>query len=66
MIIENVINHTRKHRIEMSDMYIRSLITKKSKVLESKDISDELIKAYRTNLKLKRALGKTQKSKPST
>ena len=43
--------NSQKHRIEMSDMYIRSLITKKSKHLESKDIPDALVQAYRENLK---------------
>ena len=49
--------NSQKHRTEMSDMYIRSLITKKSKHLNSKDIPDALIQAYRENLKLKRKLG---------
>ena len=42
----------------MSDMYIRSLITKKSKILKPEDISDEFIIIYRENLKLKRFLRK--------
>ena len=49
---------SQKHRTEMSDMYIRSLITKKSKILKSEDISDEFIIIYRKNLKLKRFLRK--------
>ena len=49
---------SQKHRTEMSDMYIRSLITKKSKILKSEDISDEFIIIYRENLKLKRFLRK--------
>jgi len=49
---------SQKHRTEMSDMYIRSLITKKSKILKSEDISDEFIIVYRENLKLKRFLRK--------
>ena len=49
---------SQKHRTEMSDMYIRSLITKKSNILDSKDISDEFIIIYRENLKLKRFLRK--------
>ena len=48
---------SQKHRTEMSDMYIRSLMTKKSKHLNSKDIPDALVQAYRENLKLKRKLG---------
>ena len=48
---------SQKHRTEMSSMYIRSLITKKSKDLDSKDIPDILVQAYRENLKLKRKLG---------
>ena len=39
-------------------MYIRSLITKKSKNLKSKDISDDIVKAWRINLALKRKLKK--------
>ena len=45
---------SRKSRIEMSDKYIRELITKKSKSLKPEDISDEFVKIYRLNLKLKR------------
>ena len=45
------------HRLNMSDSYIRELMTKKSKSLNSKDIPDELVQAYRENLKLKRKLG---------
>ena len=49
--------NSQKHRTEMSDMYIRSLMTKKSKHLNSKDIPDALVQAYKENLKLKRKLG---------
>ena len=49
---------SQKHRTEMSNMYIRSLITKKSKILKPEDISDEFIIIYRENLKLKRFLRK--------
>ena len=52
---------SQKHRTEMSNMYIRSLITKKSKILKSEDISDEFIIIYRENLKLKRFLRKQKK-----
>ena len=47
---------SQKHRTEMSSMYIRSLITKKSKDLDSKDIPDELVKLHRAALKIKRKL----------
>ena len=55
--------NSRKHRNEMSDMYIRSLITKRSKHLNSEDIPDELITVYREHLKLKRQLGLTPELK---
>ena len=55
--------NSRKHRIEMSDMYVRSLMTKKSRNLKPEDIPDELVQAYRENLKLKRKLGLTPKLK---
>tara|TARA_Y100000310_G_scaffold78414_1_gene75059 strand:- start:201 stop:575 length:375 start_codon:yes stop_codon:yes gene_type:complete len=48
--------NSQKHRNEMSDMYIRSLMTKKSKTLEPKDITDEMIKICRLNLQIKREL----------
>ena len=51
----NKIN-SQRHRDEMSDMYIRGLICKKSKNLKPKDISNELIEVWRTSLALKRAL----------
>ena len=54
---------SQKHRAEMSPMYVRSLMTKKSKNLRSEDIPDELVKAYRENLKLKRLLELTPKLK---
>jgi len=47
---------SQKHRDEMSPMYIRSLITKKSKGLDSKDIPDELVQLHRAALKIKRKL----------
>ena len=52
------IKRSQKHRDEMSDMYIRSLLTKKSKNLKPEDITDDLIKFTREALKLKRALKK--------
>ena len=48
--------NSQRHRDEMSDMYIRGLICKKSKNLKPKDISNELIEVWRTSLALKRAL----------
>ena len=55
--------NSRKHRVEMSDMYVRSLMTKKTKNLKPEDIPDELVSAYRENLRLKRQLGLTPKLK---
>ena len=55
--------NAQKHRDEMSDMYIRSLITKRFESLNSEDIPDELVSAYRENLRLKRKLGLTTKLK---
>ena len=52
-----------KHRLEMSDSYIRELITKKCKDLNPEDIPEELVKAHRQNLLIKRALGLTPKLK---
>ena len=54
---------SQKHRTEMSDMYIKSLMTKKSKTLNPEDIPNELIEAHRENLKLKRILELTPKLK---
>ena len=56
---------SRISRKEMSDGYIRSLMTMKSD-LKSKDIPDELVEIHRLNLKLKRALELTPKLKPPT
>ena len=53
--IQSKIN-SQRHRDNMSDMYIKSLITKKSKTLKPKDISDRLVKLYRISLDLKRKL----------
>ena len=55
--------NSQKHRVEMSSMYIKSLITKKSKNLKPEDIPDELITTYREHLILKRKLGLTPKLK---
>ena len=53
--------NSRKHRTEMSDMYIRSLITKKSKNLKSEDIPNKLVEFHRATLKIKRKLDLTNK-----
>ena len=50
------ISRARKHRINMSDSYIRELMTKKIKGLDPKDIPDDLVIIYRENLRLKRKL----------
>ena len=52
----------KKNRLEMSDSYMRELITKKSN-LNPKDLSDEMIEVHRMNLKIKRALKLTPKLK---
>jgi hypothetical protein len=49
---------SQRHRDEMSDMYIRSLLTKRSTNLKPEDITDDLVKFTREALKLKRALKK--------
>ena len=54
---------SQKHRTEMSDMYIRSLMTKKSKTLKSEDITNEMIELCRANLRIKRELNLTPKLK---
>ena len=48
--------NSQKSRDNMSDMYIRSLITKKSKSLKPEDIPGELVKIHRISLRLKREL----------
>ena len=53
----------RQNRLEMSNEYIRILMTVKSKDLNPEDIPDELVKVYRENLRLKRKLGLTPKLK---
>ena len=57
---------TRQYRLEITDSYIRELVTKKSATLKPEDLTDEFIEAYRLNLKLKRALGLTPKLKQPT
>jgi len=57
---------SKKNRLEMSDSYMRELITKKWN-LDPNDIPDKLIEACRIGLQLKRALGLTPKlNKPNT
>ena len=46
---------SRKYRYEMTDYYIRDVITMNNN-LKHEDISDDLVKLWRINLKLKRAL----------
>ena len=53
--------NSQRHRTEMSDMYIRSLITKKSKNLKSEDIPNKLVEFHRATLKIKRKLDLTNK-----
>tara|TARA_Y100001963_G_scaffold48258_1_gene67866 strand:+ start:8952 stop:9356 length:405 start_codon:yes stop_codon:yes gene_type:complete len=48
--------NSQRHRDIMSDMYIRSLMTKKSKTLKPKDISQRLVNMHRISLQLKREL----------
>ena len=55
--------NSQKHRNEMSPMYVRSLITKRYKLLNPEDISDDFVAVYRENLRLKRKLGLTPKLK---
>ena len=59
------LERNRQYRLEMSDSYMRELITKKSD-LNPEDLTDELIEMCRLNLKLKRILGLTPKLKSST
>ena len=57
--------NSRKHRVEMSDMYVRSLMTKKSRNLKPEDIPEALVECHRVNLKLKRMLKLTRKLNPT-
>ena len=47
-----------KNRLEMSDSYMRELICKRDKI-KSSEVTQELIKVWRINLKIKRKLGLT-------
>ena len=63
------IKKQRENRKDLSDSYMIQLITSPGTAgenLKPKDISDELIKMCRLNLKLKRALKLTAKLKSST
>ena len=63
------INKQRENRKNLSDSYIKQLITSpgtSGKNLKFEDISDELVEAHKLNLKLKRVLGLTSKLKSST
>ena len=55
----NDISRCKKYRDELSDSYIRELMTKKFKDLKPKDIPDDLVEFWKINLRLKRALGLT-------
>ena len=50
------ISRSKKYRDELSDSYIRELMTKKFEGLKPKDIPNDLVKLWKINLKLKRAL----------
>ena len=50
--------NSQRQRDEMSDMYIRSLMTKKSKILNPEDVPKDLVRQHRLNLTLKRELRK--------
>ena len=66
---KNKIDSQRKKRKNLDNSYIIQLITSKGTAgenLKPEDISDELIKASKLNLQLKRALKKTAKLKSST
>ena len=54
---------SRKHRHDMSDGYIRYVMTHHTD-LKPEDITDEMIEIYKLNLKIKRKLGLTKKLKP--
>ena len=58
---EDTKKNSQRHRDEMSDMYVRGLIVKKTKGLNPEDIPYDLVKAYKVNLMLKRKLGLTNK-----
>jgi len=53
---ENSKKNSKRHRDEMSDMYIRSLIVKKDKDLKEKDVTNDMVEVCRMNLAIKRKL----------
>ena len=53
---------SRQHRIDMSDRYIRDILTMHTE-LKPEDIPDDLVKLQKISLALKRKLGLTQKLK---
>ena len=55
---------SRQHRHDMSDRYIRDLMTMHTS-LKPEDIPKELVECHRANLKLKRMLKLTKKLKPT-
>ena len=48
--------NSQRHRDEMSDMYVRGLICKKSDNLNPNDIPIELVQLWRISLELKRSI----------
>ena len=55
---------SRQHRHDMSDRYIRDLMTMHTS-LKPEDIPEALVECHRVNLKLKRMLKLTKKLKPT-
>ena len=55
---------SRQHRHDMSDRYIRDLMTMHTS-LKPEDIPEKLVECHRVNLKLKRILKLTKKLKPT-
>ena len=55
---------SRQHRHDMSDRYIRDLMTMHTS-LKPEDIPEKLVECHRVNLKLKRMLKLTKKLKPT-
>ena len=53
---------SRQHRIDMSDRYIRDILTMHSD-LKPEDIPNDLVELHKANLALKRKLGLTRKIK---
>ena len=47
---------SKQHRLDMTDSYIRDLITMQNTNLKPEDIPNNLVELWRINLKLKRAL----------